>query len=159
MNGDQEATAQTLSKTAVYRVGGGVAVGSTALALAFVMLVQPYLGNVVGYVLVPLLTALLVWAVAGIVRLKLVGFLPSDADHFIPPRLQPWIRFWLLVRFGLLGAMALLLVGSIGTALAGGLISYTVEALVYVVMVHMFMDLIFGAAFNIGIVSHRHTLP
>ena len=158
MNGALKATAQPWPKPVVYWVAGGVALGSTVLAIAFVALVHPYLGTVVGYVFVPLLAALLVWAIAGAVRLKLVGFLSSDADHFIPPRLQPWIRFWLVARLGLLGTIALLIVAIVGTVLAGGTASYSVEALVYVVIVRMFMDLIFGAAFNLGIVSRRHTL-
>ena len=150
------ATAQTVPKATLYRIAGGVALGSAALALAFVVFIHPYLGAIVGYFIVPFFAALLAWAIAGIVRLRLVGFLPSDADHFIPTALQPWIRFWLVVRFGLLGAMLLLLVAIVGTAVAGGPITYPVEAFVDVVIVRMLMDLAFGAAFNLGIVSHRH---
>jgi hypothetical protein len=156
MNGILRATAQTVPKAMLYRVAGGVALGSAALALAFVAIIHPYLGTVVGYVVVPLLAALLVWAIAGVVRLRLVGFLPSDADHYIPTTLQPWIRFWLVVRFGLLGAMLLLLVAIVGAAVAGAPITYSVEAFVYVGIVRMFMDLIFGAAFNLCIISRRH---
>lgn len=126
------------------------------MALAFVALIHPYLGTVVGYVFVPLLAALLAWALAGVVRLRLVGFLPSAADDFIPSALQPWIRFWLVVRFGLLGGGLLLLVSIVGAALAGGPITFPVEAFVYVVIVRMFMDLVFGTAFNLGIISRRH---
>jgi hypothetical protein len=73
--------------------------------------------------------------------------------------LQPWIRFWLLVRFGLLGAMLLLLLAIVGTAIAGGRITHPVDALVYVVIVRMFMDVTFGAAFNVGIIVRRRVSP
>jgi hypothetical protein len=156
MNGVLRATTQTVPKATLYWIAGGVALGFAALALAFVALIHPYLGTVVGYVIVPFLAVLLVWAIIYVVRLGLVGFLPSDADHFIPTTLQPWMRFWPVVRFGLLGAMFLLLVAIVGTAIAGGPITYPVEAFVYVVIVRMFMDLAFGAALNLGIISRRH---
>ena len=115
------------------------------------------MGVVVGYVVWPLLAALVAWVVAGILRLRLVGYLPSQPkdDDFIPRGLQPWIRFWLLARFGLLGAMLALLLAVVVTAVAGRGANYAVEALVYVVMVRMFMDVGFGAAFNVGIITRR----
>jgi hypothetical protein len=87
----------------------------------------------------------------------LVGYLPGQPndDDFIPRALQPWIRFWLLARFGLLGALLTLLLVVVATALAGQGVIYGVEALVYVVMVRMFMDLGFGAAFNLRIIARR----
>ena len=72
-------------------------------ALAVSALLRPYLGSVAGYAVVPLLVGLFVWIIAAVARLRIVGFLPSDADHLIPTALQPWIRFWLLARLGLLG--------------------------------------------------------
>ena len=156
MNVILRATAQSLPKATVYRIAGAVALASAALALAFVALFHPYLGTAVGYVIIPLLAAALAWACAGAARLRLVGFLPSDGDHFIPSVLQPWIRFWLLVRFGLLGAMLLLLAAIIVTVVAGGPVTYPVEAVVYVVIVRIFLDLAFGVAFNLGIIARRN---
>ena len=155
MNGALRLDAQTVPKATLYRMAGGVAFGSAALTLVFVVIVHPYLGTVVGYVFVPLLAGLLVWAISGIVRLRLVGFLPSDAERFIPTTLLPWIRYWLIARIGLLGAMFLLLIAIVGTAVASGRITYPVEAIVYLVIVHMAMELAFGAAFNLGIISRR----
>lgn len=116
------------------------------------------MGAVVLSVVWPFLAALLAYVVAGISRLRLVGFLKSQAndDDFIPSALQPWIRFWLLSRFGLLGGMLLLLLAIVATAVAGRGANYCFEALVYVVMVRMFMDVVFGAAFNLGIIIRRH---
>ena len=51
--------------------------------------------------------------------------------------------------------MVLLVLIIAGTALARGPITYPVEAFVYVVIARMFMDLTFGAAFNVGIISRR----
>lgn len=147
---------KAIPKATVYRIAGGVALLSALSAFALAALLRPYLGDVVGYVFVPLLVALLAWAIAGAVRLRLVGFLPSEADHFIPDALRPWIRFWLLVRLGLLGAMLLLLAATVVTASGGGPVNYCVEALVFVVIVRLLVDLIFGAAFNVGIISRRH---
>lgn len=157
MNAALKASARAVPKATIYRVAGGVAFGSALVSVAVAALIGPHLGTVAVYALVPLLAALFVWAVAGAARLRLVGFLPSEADHFIPPALQPWIRFWLLARFGLLGAMLLLLLGTVVTAVAGGPAKYCIEGLVYVVIVRMLMDLIFGAAFNMGIISRRHS--
>ena len=148
---------KAIPKAIVYRVAGGVALLSALSAFAVAALLRPYLGDVVGYVFVPLLVALLAWAVAGAVRLRVVGFLPSEADHFIPDALRPWIRFWLLVRLGLLGALLLLLAAIVITAIVGGPVNYSVNALVFVVIVRMLVDLVFGAAFNVGIISRRHS--
>jgi hypothetical protein len=157
MNGVLNATAQTVSKATLYRTAAGLAVGSAAIALAIAALLRPSMGAVFGYLVWPFLAALVVWAVAGISRLRLIGFLPGQPndDDFIPRTLQPWIRFWLLSRIGLLVAMLVLLLAVLATAVAGKGASYCVEALVYVTVVRMFMDLVFGAAFNLGIITRR----
>ena len=159
MNGILRATAQAVPKATIYRVAAGVAFGSAALALGIAFVLRPSMGAVAGYVMWPLLMASAAWVVAGVLRLRMVGYLPSQPkdDDFIPRALQPWIRFWLLTRFGLLGAMIALLLAVIGTAVAGRGVNYVVEALVYVAMVHMFMDLGFGAAFNLGIITRRRS--
>lgn len=159
MNGILRATAQAVPKATIYRVAVGVAVGSVGLALGIAVLLRPSMGVVVGYVVWPLLAFLVAWIVAGVLRLRLVGCLPSQPkdDDFIPRGLQPWIRFWLLTRFGLLGAMLVLLLAIVVAAVAGRGANYAVEALVYVVVVRMFMDVGFGAAFNIGIITRRRS--
>ncbi|HVM38374.1 MAG TPA: hypothetical protein VM265_08310 [Sphingomicrobium sp.] len=159
MYGILRATAQAVPKATIYRVAAGVALGSAALALWIAFILRPSMGAVVGYVMWPFLMALVAWVVAGILRLRLVGYLPGQPndDDFIPRALQPWIRFWLLTRFGLLGAMLALLLAVIAAAVAGGAVNYGVEALVYVVLVRMFMDLGFGAALNLGIITHRRS--
>jgi hypothetical protein len=157
MNGILTATAQAVPKATVYRVAAGVALGSAAIALGIAFVLRPSMGALGGYVIWPFLVALVAWVFAGILRLRLVGYLPGQPndDDFIPRALQPWIRFWLLTRFGLLGAMLALLLVIIATAVAGRGMNYSVQALVYVVMVHMFMNLCFGAAFNLGIITRR----
>lgn len=155
MNGVLKASAQGVPKATLYRVAGISALFAAILGLAVSSVLRPDLGTVFIYAAVPFFAALLVWTVAGVARLRLVGFLPSDADHFIPVALQPWIRCWLLLRFGLLGAMFLLLLSIIGTAVVDGSLRYSAEALVYVVWFRMFIDLVFGAAFNLGIISRR----
>ena len=159
MNGILRATAQAVPRATIYRVAAGVALGSAALALGIAFLLRPSMGAVVGYVVWPLLATLVAWVLAGILRLRLVGYLPSQPkdDDFIPRRLQPWIRFWLLARVGLLGAMLALLLAVVVTAVAGRGANYAVEALVYVVLVRMFMDVGFGAAFNLGIITRRRS--
>jgi hypothetical protein len=159
MNGVLRATAQAVSKATMYRVAAGVALGSAAVAVAVAWLLHPSMGAVIGYVLWPFLALSLAWVVVGISRLRLVGFLPGQPndDDFIPRALQPWIRFWLLSRFGLLGAMLLVFLAIVITAVSGRGANYCVEALVYVVAVRMFMDLGFGAAFNLGIITRRRS--
>ena len=157
MNGILRATGQAVPKVTLYRVAAGVALGSAVLALGFTFIFHPSVGVVVGYVIWPFLMALVAWVVAGILRLRLVGYLPGQPkdDDFIPRALQPWIRFWLLARFGLLGAMLALVLAVIATAVAGRGVNYCMEALVYVVLTRMFMDLGLGAAFNLGIIARR----
>lgn len=157
MNGVLRATAQTVSKLTLYRTAAGVAVGSAAIAVAIATLLRPSMGAVFGYLVWPFLAALGAWAVAGISRLRLVGFLPGQPsdDDFIPRTLQPWIRFWLLSRIGLLVGMLVLLLAIVATAVAGQGANYCIEALVYVVVVRVFMDLAFGAAFNLGVITRR----
>jgi hypothetical protein len=159
MNGILRATAEAIPKSTIYRVAAGVALGAAALALGFAFFFRPSMGTVVRYVVWPLLATLLAWVIAGVLRLRLVGYLPSQPkdDDYIPRGLQPWIRFWLLARFGLLGAMLALSLAVVVTAVARRGVNYAVEALVYVVMLRMFMDVGFGAAFNLGIITRRRS--
>jgi hypothetical protein len=160
MNGILRATAQAVPKATIYRVAASVALGSVALALGVAFLLRPSMGTVVGYVVWPLLATLLAGGITGVLRLRLVGYLPSQPkdDDFIPRGLQPWIRFWLLARFGLLGAMLALLLAVVVTAVAKQGVNYAGEALVYVVMLKMFVDVGFGAAFNLGIIARRRSV-
>lgn len=159
MNGILRATAQSVPKATIYRVAGSVALVAAAVALGIAFILRPSMGAVVIYAMWPFLLALLAWVVAGVLRLRLVGYLPGQPkdDDFIPRSLQPWIRFWLLTRFGLLGAMLALLLVVIATVVVGGGFNYSAEALVYVVLVRMFVDLGFGAAFNLGIITRRRS--
>ena len=159
MNGVLRATAQTVSKATLYRTAAGVGFGTAAISVAIAMLFRPSMGAVFGYLVWPFLAALVVWAVVGLSRLQLVGYLPGQPndDDFIPRPLQPWIRFWLLARIGLLVGMLVLVFATVATVIAGRGANYCVEALVYVVVVRMFMDLGFGAAFNLGIITRRRS--
>ncbi|MFL6759994.1 hypothetical protein [Sphingomonas sp.] len=117
------------------------------------------MGAIIGYIVWPLLAVSLAWVVAGISRLRLVGYLPSQPkdDDFIPRALQPWIRLWLLARVGLFGAMVLVFLAIAVTAAVGRGANYCVQALVYLVAARMFMDLGFGAAFNLGMITRRRS--
>ena len=159
MNGILRATGQAVPKATIYRIAAGVALGSAFLALGIAFILRPSISAVVGYVLWPLLLASVAWAVAGILRLRLVGYLPGQPidDDYIPRPLQAWIRFLLLMRLGLLGAMLALLLAVIATAVARWGVQYAVDALIYVVLVKVFMDLGFGAAFDLGIIMRRRT--
>ena len=157
MNGVRKATLRTVPAATFSLVAGGVALASALAAFAVAAVVRPYLGDVFEQALVPLLASLVVWTVAGVVRLRLVGFLPSDADRLIPSALQPWIRWWLVVHSGLLGAWLLLSVAAALTALAGEPVRLVIDALIYVVLVHMFVALVGSAALNVGIISHHHS--
>jgi hypothetical protein len=141
----------------LYCGAAGAALASATVAVGISALLRPSMGAVVLYLFWPFMALAGVWVVAGIARLRLVGFLPGQPndDDFIPRALQPWIRFWLLSRFGLFGGMLVLLLAIVVTALAGRGVNYCAEALVYVVMPRMFMDLGFGAALNFGIITRR----
>jgi hypothetical protein len=157
MNGVLRATAHAVPKATIYRVVAGVAVGSAVFSLGIAFIVRPSMVTVIGYIMWPLLVAVAAWIVAGILRLRLVGYLPGQPkdDDFIPRSLQPWIRFWLLTRLGLLGAMLGLSLAVIATAVIGAGLRFSVDALVYIVLVRTLMDLGFGAAFNLGIITRR----
>jgi len=103
--------------------------------------------------LAPFSLALAAWLLVGALRLRLVGFLPSEAQALIPSRLVPWMRSWLLVRFGLLGSGLLLILTAIVAAIAHGPFGRAIEAFAYVVWFRIFLDLIFGTAFNAGVIS------
>jgi hypothetical protein len=159
MNAVLRSTAQAVPKATLYRVAVGVGLGSAAVAVAGAWLLGPSMGAVIRYMVWPFLALSLVWVVAGISRLQLVGYLPSQPkdDDFIPRALQPWIRFWLVGRVGLLGAMLLVFLAIAVTAAVGRGANYCVEALVYVVAARMLIDLGFGAAFNLGIITRRRS--
>ena len=136
-----------------------MAIPAQAVAVAVAWLLRPSMGAVIGYMVWPFLAVSLVWVVAGISRLQFVGYLPSQPkdDDFIPRALQPWIRLWLVARVGLFGAMLLVFLAIAVTAAVGRDANYCVQALVYLVAVRMFMDLGFGAAFNLGIITRRRS--
>lgn len=159
MNGVLKTSAQAIPRATIYRVAGTIAVLAAALSVAVSTIFHPYLGTVVLYAAAPFVTAMLIWAVAFIARLRLVGFLPSACDHFIPPGLRPWLQFWLMFRFGLLGSILLLLVIVTVSAVLGGPIQDLVAGVIYLIWLRLFVDVLFGAAFNIGVISRRHATP
>src|SRR5215213_1195258 len=120
MNGILRAIAQAVPKATIYRVAASVALGSAILALGIALIFPHSMGAVVWYAVWPFLMAFAAWLIAGILRIRLVGYLPAQPkdDDFIPRALQPWIRFWLLTRFGLLGAMVPLFLALIATVVA-----------------------------------------
>src|SRR3982751_2943783 len=122
MNAVLRSTAQAVPKATLYRAAAGIALVSAAGAVALAWLLRPSMGAVIGYMVWPFSAVALAWVVAGISRLQLVGYLPSQPkdDDFIPRALQPWIRFWLLARLGLLGAMLLAFLAIAVTATAAG---------------------------------------
>ncbi len=124
-------------------VAGSVAVGGAAGALAMAGLSRQAHGGVVSFALMPFLLAVAACAVVAIIRLRVVDVRPSDAhdDDMIPRHLEPWIRSWLLVRFGLLGSGLLLIVGGVAAAVAQRQLFATVaQAFVYVVCFRLLMD-------------------
>ncbi len=141
----------------MYGVAGGVALGSATAALGVAAIVRPYLGSVVGYVILPLLVVMAAAGVAFLARLRFVGFLPSEADDLIPAALQPWIRAWLMAGLGLLGAVLVVALVAIGSAVADGPARYGTDAFVYLVLTRMFFDLVFGTVLNVAIIRHRKT--
>jgi hypothetical protein len=144
-----------IPKATIKRVVVTVAVLAAGLSLVIPAIFHFYLGTVLLYTAGPFLAAMLVWAIVGITRLRLVGLLPSMADHFIPLTLKPWIQFWMLFKLGLFGSMLLLLATAILSAVIGGPTEYFIEGLVYLVWFKLFIDLLFGTAFNAGIISRR----
>ena len=155
MNSALKASIRAVPERTIYVVTGSVAVGGAAIALALAAFTRLSIGVLVGYALVPFLLAMAAWVVLGVLRLRTVGFLPSDADGLIPIRLQPWIRSWLLIRFGLLGSMLLLILAAVVMAILNGPAGRAIGAFVVVVWLRIFLDLIFGTMFNAGVMSSR----
>ena len=155
MNSHSEKLPLTVPKATVYRVAGGVALGCAIAALAVAAVFRPDLGSVIGYLILPLLLVMAASSVAFLARLRIIGFLPSEADQIIPTALQPWIRAWLVSRRGLLGAVLLVALFVIGRAVAGGPARYGVDAFVYLVLGHMFLDLVFWTVLNVAIIRGR----
>ena len=113
--------------------------------------------DAVQYELATLGIALAAWFIVILVRLRLVGRLESDVRADIIPRgLRPWIRGWLLVRFGLLGSSFLLLVlGVLAGVAQRELLSIVITAFMYLVWGRMLLDVVFDAAVNTGVILNR----
>jgi hypothetical protein len=152
MNGMLKASIRAIPERTIYVVAGSSAVAGAAIALLIVAIAGVPFGVVVSYALAPFALALVAWVLVALARLRLVGFLPSEAEGLIPTRLQPWIRSWLLVRFGLLGSGLLLILAAVATAIAHRPFGRVVEAFVCVVWFRIFLDLVFGATFNAGVI-------
>lgn len=102
--------------------------------------------------------AFIIWLVVVLARIRLVGFLPSDVrdDDVIPLSFQPLIRWWLMVRFGLLGSWLLVVLIALGLALVERkLASIAIQTLLYLAWGRMLLDAAFGAVFNAGIISMK----
>lgn len=157
MNAALKASIRAVPEQTIRIVVGAVAVASTAFALFIVGLFRPPLGVVLSYALIPVLLSFAVFVLVAIVRLQVVGWLPGDvSDDVIPKRLRSWIRWWLLVRFGLLGSGILLIFGGLLAAIAQrSLVGIVLQAFVYVVWLKFLLDAVFGALFNAGVISSR----
>jgi hypothetical protein len=72
----------------------------------------------------------------------------------IPNRLKRWIRWWLLVRFGLLGSGLIIIVAGVVAVVAQfQLLAVAVQAFIYIFFLRVFLDAVFGAVFNLGVIS------
>lgn len=139
----------------IYGVAGSVAVGSAVLALGLVAFSRVPFGAMVDYALVPFFAVLAARIFVGVLRWRMVGFVPTENEGLIPTRLKPWIRSWLLIRFGLLGSWLLLIFAAVVAAIAHGPFGQVIYAFVCVVWFHVFLDLISGAIPNAGLISSR----
>ena len=155
MNSALEASIRAVPDRTIYAVVGSVAAAAAAVAIGLSAIANVPFGAVVSYALVPFAIALMAWLIVAVARLRMVGFLPSNAEGLIPTILQPWIRSWLLVRFGLLASGLLLILAAAATAFLHGPFGRVIEALICVFWFRLFLDLRFGTAFNLGVISSR----
>ena len=164
MNAILKSTIAAVPERTIRTVCGSIAIGTAALILLGVSLFHPSLASAVAYGLGPFAIAVTAWAVLGAIRLWLVGFLPPDAnvEKIIPSRLQPWIRGWLLIRFGFQGSgLLILLVGVVlGFGMVVGLahremLGVVIRAFVFLAWGQISLDVLFAAAFNAWLVASR----
>lgn len=155
MNSALKASMRGVPERTIYSVAGVVAVGGAAIALALVAFARVPFGAIVGYALVPFFAVLAARIFVGVLRWRMVGFTPTETEGLIPTRLKPWMRSWLIIRFGLLGSWLLLILAAAVTAIAHGPFGEVIFAFVGVVWFRVFLDLIFGAVLNAGIISCR----
>jgi hypothetical protein len=156
MNSALKASMRGVSERTIYSVTGIVAFAGAAIALLIIAVVRVPFGVLVTYALWPFAVALLAWTILGLARLRLVGFLPSEAEGLVPGSLQPWIRAWLMTRFGLLGSMLILILVAVALGIMHGPLAIVIQAFVSVAWFRMFLDLILGAMFNAGVISTRN---
>jgi hypothetical protein len=159
VNGPLKTFAQKIPESTIKLVSGSVAVAGAALSLLSAVAIGPNLGVVMVFALPPVLVAIVAFLVTAVLRLRLVGFLTNPSDDVIPKRLQPWIRWWLLLRFGLLGSGFLLIVSAIAVAVLRGPVSVWIQALVYLFILRLLLDMTFGTAFDVGMILTRTELP
>lgn len=158
MNATLKAIMAAVPDRTIRVVAGSVAVGAAAVVLLIVGLFRPSLGAGLNYALIPFAVAASMWAILIAIRVGLVGVLPKDARDVIvlPKRLMPWIRGWLLIRFGLLASgLLLVLIGVAVAVVQFNLLGVVIEAFVYLVWVRMLLDAVFGAAFNAVLILSR----
>ena len=157
MNAALKASIRAVPEQTIRIVAGAVALASTAIALFIAGLIRPSFGVVLSYALIPFLLSFAAFALVAIVRLQVVGLLSGDVSNdVIPKRLQSWIRWWLLIRLGLLGSGILLIFGGLLAAIAQrSLVGIVLQAFVYVVWIRILLDAVFGALFNAGVISSR----
>ena len=143
------------SRPIVKTLVGWPAIALAATLSAFVASLLADFGTVIDYVTAPLVATLAVWIVVGVVRLCVVGFLRTEDDDLIPPVFDRWFDGWFALRRGLSGALLLLWVAFIASAVSGGPVRICFEALVYLAFLYIVLNLGFGTALNIGILSRR----
>ena len=116
------------------------------------------------YAFAPLVFLLIIFFAAVMVRIRVFGRLPSDADRLrsevnsrLPTAILKLARFWAIFKIGILGAVILLLVGSVISGIAGTGIQRGVEGFVYLTLLMMFGNLVVGTVVNLNLVKQARS--
>ena len=145
-------------KTKILLKTGGLALLLAGTAFGTSTIIGDAFGQVVLNVFFPLLLLLAIFFATVIFRIRVFGRLPSDLRRIaseIDPRLPLAVlrpaRLWAIFKIGIVGAVAILLIGSIISGVAGTGIRHGVYGFVYLTLLMMIGNLIVGSILNVEI--------
>jgi hypothetical protein len=141
-----------------------ISMGTALIAATLAVALSWYLGEnawiVTVYAVLPTFAALMgANFVAWIVRLRVIGFLPTDVSRLIPLGARHSARTWMIMRLGLFVAMIASIVAFVIALIVGLGSQLFFWTTAYIVFGSMIGTGVLGLVMNVAMVAHRKRAP
>jgi hypothetical protein len=144
----------TSTNIPLWRKIGILAVILATFGLGVSYPVDDQLGMVVIYAAIPLVLLIFFFVVELAVRLRVYGYLSTDVDSQFSPSALVQLKRWVILKLGILGAVAILAIGSIVAGITGLGAQHGVQGIVYLTLLLIIGNLIVGILLNADLIKH-----